>query len=459
MPIQPDNSHRSESREAVMRGIGIVQFNPPAAAKDYLSESEWCRLAWHMHNENGPNDFSMYFIGDNLVPRVAASRRRAISDAIQSTWRSMTEEVEKPFAAVLYPTSQAQTSTWACIDVDHHTASAGAMQHAEWAIKKISTALIGPGVPKSQELAWVIEASGRGYHVFLLSSDHRPVKWWRQMMHNILDTAGLKEQDGIELYPLASGKRMGVRLPGSANPKTWTPTAGAYAVSRFIAVAGLKELISGLPVNFNKRGFSLLLKSEEQGSVKLGTRGDDRPDHWSVSKDAPRLLDRYAINAPSTRHNQLRRLVGDGFQHFGRNVLWEIAAEQHARADPRCGSDLGEHRAEFENLYAGILRNFIAGLNSSEREVYHRLNKQNHRAAFVIVRNFARLAARTGKYGADGSFPFSGQELACRLQIGKRTAYNVRNAFIDFEILQKVSMHIPRVKADYFVWNLPMGDS
>ena len=457
MAVQSDNPRRGKSRETIMRGLGIEWFDPPISAKEYLSEAEWHRLAWHMHNENGPHDFSMYFIGKNDQPRVAASKSRKIADAIQSTWRSMTEEVERPFAAVLYPTNQAQTSTWMCIDVDHHDGSGVGEKHAEWVIKKLSAALLRPEDATLQGLAWILESSGRGYHLFLLSPESRPVREWRRLMSAMLAAAGLIDTDAVELFPLASGRPKGVRLPGSANPKTWNPATGSYFVSRFIAARGLREFISGLPEDFNKRGFPLLLKPE--GQERRGKRTDDCPAPWSGHVDAARLLDRYAINAPSTRHNQLASLVGDGFWHFSRALLWEIAVEQHARATPRCGSDLSEHRKDFESLYNGQFAQFHEGLTTAERDICLKLRTPDAVTAFVIVRNFARYAAIERKYGDDGRFPFSGQDLACRLQIGVRTAYNLRKRLIGMEFLEKVSECIPGEKAEYYRWLLPLGGS
>jgi hypothetical protein len=450
MAMQSDNPRRGELRETITRGLGTVRFDSPIAAKEYLCWEEWHRLAWHMHNGNGPHDFSMYFIGNNDQPRVAASKTRKITDAIQSTWRSITEEVDRPFAAVLYPTSQAQTSTWACIDVDHHDGSAVGITNAEWVIKKLWSVLLKPPDSGLQDVAWILEASGRGYHLFLLSTEPRPVKKWRQLIGCILTAAGLSEADGIERYPLASGKPKGVRLPGSANPKTWNQAAGSYLVSRFIAVRGLREFISGLPEDFNKRRFPLLLKPE--GQEKLRARTNDQPSPWSGHKDAGRLLARYAITAPSTRNNQLTHLVGDGFWHFSREVLWEIAAEQHVLATPRCGSGLDEHRKDFDSLYDGRMAQFHEELTAFEREICLKLKTPDAVTAYVIVRNFARFAATKGKYGDDGRFPFSGQDLACRLQMRIRNAYNLRKRLIGLGFLEKVSECIPGEKAEYFRW-------
>ncbi len=451
--MQSDNPRCGESREAHICGLGIERFDLPIAAKEYLSEAEWHRLAWHMHNENGPHGFSMYFIGKDDQSRVAASKTRKITDAIQSTWRSMNEEADRPFAAVLYPTSQAQTSTWACIDVDHHDGSGGGEKHAEWVVKKLSAALLRPEDAMLQDLAWILESSGRGYHLFLLSSEPQPVKKWRRLMSAILAAADLSDADGIELFPLASGKPKGVRLPGSANPKTWNPAAGSYLFSRFIAVRGLRELISGLPEGFNKRGFSLLLKLE--GRERREKCTDDRPASWTGHVDAKRLLDRYAITAPCTRNNQLTHLVGDGFWHFSHAVLWEIAAEQHARASPQCGSGLDEHREDFDSLHDGMMAQLMDQLTAAERGICAQLKTPDAFMAFVIVMNFARYAETERKYGADGRFPFSGQDLACRLQMGIRNAYNLRKRLIGLEFLEKVSECIPRKKAEYFWWLLP----
>jgi hypothetical protein len=91
---------------------------------------------------------------------------------------------------------------------------------------------------------------------------------------------------------------------------------------------------------------------------------------------------------------------------------------------------------------------------AAEQAICARLKLSHDLAAFVIVRSFARFAATRKKYQADGSFPLSGQDLAIRLQMGVRNAYNLRKRLIQIGCIKKVSEWIRAIKAEYYVWLL-----
>jgi len=419
------------------------------------------RLAWHFHNGNDPFDFAMYLIMNDTTAGVKRSRNVTYPEALKSTWKSMTQVVERPFAAVVYPNQGYPESTWFCIDVDAHSDDPVRARHAWWLVQKLRSG-VDKFLSAPNRLAVLIEKSGRGYHLFFVSPAPTPIRAWTDLRKRLVKQAGLERNEpGLEFFPADSGKRLGVRLPGSANPKTWHPASGDYKVSKFIAASGLKDLLANLPTStameesFNKRRSSPLLLKPVAGTKmdKVPAR-EDSPAPWQTHKDAIRILARHAINGPSSRRKRLASLVGDGIHHFSQEVLWEIASQQHRAADPTCGSDLTTHRQDFEDLYAGMLKEVLAKLAHDELLFYQELGLPPRRTAFLIARNFARHGKKTMKFGPDGRFPLSGQDLACRLQRGIRNSYNDRKHLIERGAFEKVSECVPTHKAEYFVWKL-----
>jgi hypothetical protein len=225
--------------------------------------------------------------------------------------------------------------------------------------------------------------------------------------------------------------------------------------------SGLKDLLKELPQApsleiGNKRDspFITQLPREPGGNPKPA-----RPKALSEHVDAKRLLGTHAITAPSTRHNSMLGLVGDGFFHFSRAQLRSLARLQYEQANPGPQSTLETHSAEFEKAHNGIQSQYPGRLSNAERGILRLLRNSSQKEAFVIVQNFARHAIATRKWGNDHRFPLSGLDLATRLGVEMKTAYRIRNKLIELGCIRKVEDCKPTVEADKFVWLLPLHDA
>ena len=436
----------------------LIELPHPTSIADLLTGEEFKQLAFHMKNRGDSNDFAMAFLGKDGEALIRKSRTRSYSSAIDSTWQSIVEQVDRPFSAIPYSAGNDGRTTWCCFDIDdHHGRGSSPVQ---WLVKKLIEGIGRLTKAPGCNLAVLIEHSGRGWHFFIISSSPRPVPDWLKLMGKVMIMSDLKGEKGIEQFPVQSGKRLGVRLPGSANPKTWNPADGTYKASMILATAGLKELLSRLPPSaqqaemiagstFNQKGTPVWLKPGKPKGAN-----PDRPPPWQDLKDAKRVLDAYAITAPSTRHNQLVRLVADGIQHFAKGVLREIATAQYDQANANCASDLDTHLAEFDDIYQWKMEQILASFSDQEHQVFGGIESPDGRAVFVIARNFATYRPKRPSTWKQGQFPLSGVDLAQRLQIGVRTAYNHRNTLIELGCMRKVADYIKGVKADEFVWLL-----
>ncbi len=436
----------------------LVKLPHPTSIAELLTEEEFKQLAFHMKNLGDPHDFAMGFLAKDGEVLIRKSRTRSYASAVDSTWRSIVEPGGRPFTAIPYSAGDDGSSTWCCFDIDDHHGRD--VSHVHWLVKKLLDGIGRLTEAPGRNLAVLIEHSGRGWHFFIISSGPRPLCEWLKLIGEVTIKSGLKGEKGIEHFPVQSGKHSGVRLPGSANPKTWNPADGTYKVSMILATAELKELLSRLPPSveqaemiagstFNQKGTPVWLKRGKEKGAK-----PDRPLPWQDLKDAKRVLNSYAVTAPSTRHSQLLRLVADGIQHFAKRVLREIATAQYHQGGTNCASDLDTHLAEFEDIYQWKMEQIIASFSDRERQVLASIGGDDYRSAFLITRNFATYRPKRPSGWKRGQFPLSGLDLAQRQQTGVGTAYNHRRAMVELGCIRKVADYIKGVKADEFVWLL-----
>jgi len=71
----------------------------------------------------------------------------------------------------------------------------------------------------------ILSASGRGYHVFILANEPRPVGEWAKLLKDTADIIGAPIQDGVcEMFPNEKTAKQefgrGIRVPSSLNPST-----------------------------------------------------------------------------------------------------------------------------------------------------------------------------------------------------------------------------------------------
>lgn len=433
----------------------FIEYERSRKISDMLSEEQFYALSLHLHNGNEPQEFSMAISHEDGSWDYYTAKRQRFPVAVRSTWQSIVDQSDYPFASTVKAKNPAQTSHWAAFDVDAHDEAF--RPHAEWLLRKI----LGV-IRKFDEdaLAFapcaLIEDSFRGFHIWLISPKPHNIRKWRQLISNILFQAGVDSGDGVETFPSSSerGLGSGLRLPGSANLNSWHPGRGSYSCSKIIADRGLTGLVESLPAPdwssfaeevVNKRGVLFVNKKEPSKPKKLN-------DH----KDAKRILERYAIRTPSSRHNQLCGLVGDGFFHFSRAQLRSLANYQYGDADPRPMSKLEEHLAEFDEAYAGWEKQIDARMSKEELACLGSLRGKNIRSAFIIAQNFARLAKTSRKWGPDGRFPLSGLDLACRLGSHTNTGYSARSKLIEAGAIRIAEESKGTHQAARFVWLLPM---
>jgi hypothetical protein len=149
---------------------------------------------------------------------------------------------------------------------------------------------------------------------------------------------------------------------------------------------------------------------------------------------------------PRSRHGKLSKLVGTAFFQVGRNIALENARLQYGEANPSPATPLAEHLAEFDELWSGLERKWLAKLSTSERLKFDALPTDHWREAFRIVRNWSQADSPDFKIVRD--------RLAERLGVSKPTGSNIRRRFCALGILRKTADYVPHKLACRYQWIL-----
>jgi hypothetical protein len=136
------------------------------------------------------------------------------------------------------------------------------------------------------------------------------------------------------------------------------------------------------------------------------------------------------------------------FYQVGKDVAQTLAATQFRTKTAATKADETEHLASFEKLWAGLAEKWTASLSTAEREIFTRLETENERDAFRIVRSFGRKAAQDGV----ADFPIVRDNLAQRLGITGKGAAWIRDKLARLGAVVKTADYIPNKSAARFRW-------
>jgi hypothetical protein len=404
----------------------------PRLANEVWNRDQWFSLAWHLHNGNGQFEFVFGWFGANAKnggrPEAiyVKSKGVLVSKAIPWAWSSLCGKGTKKIAIVFYSQNSAALSRWASVDFDAHSGDPGEAETAHRRAFDFFKAILN-----LTEIHVILEASGRGWHVWLLSKKFRPCRDWTALLNAKLVECGIPATE-CELFPPpateANPHGKGMRAPGCWSPATQEP-------SRI-----LWENIG-----------SILAKSKR--SVSLKEKDDSLP--FSSFPLYPRLLpllDEFAIVKVSTRRKFLQKLCGQLFHQTGLGMAQRFAAEHFARRRISTNADDREHIEEFGDFWAGLHRRWVAELTDSERIAFESLATDYEHDAFRIIRSYARNA--TAHQQAD--FPIGRDDLAKRIGITGPGAGILIQRFCGDNpaILQRTQEYVPHKLAARYRWLL-----
>jgi hypothetical protein len=414
-------------------GTGILTNLPARPAKEIYTREQWFNLCWHLHNRNGDFDYGIGWFGLNTknggTPEAIYSRskRTPVSKAIPWAWSSLCGKGHKKIAVVFYPKNAAGQSRWAGVDFAAHSTDpeeqpVQAREAQANAMQFFRSVLNIPGIYV------ILEMSGRGWHVWLLSKDFRPCDDWTALLADKLVECGITIE-GLELFPpvgaIASRFSRGMRAPGCWSPAKQTPSLILFE-------------------NFSQ----FLTENREVGSPKR--EKDISLSSLSLYSHSLPYLELFAIHKVSTRHNLLLSLTGSLFHQVGRGMAERFASEQFTRSTRKPKSTEQGHLRDFGDCWSGLHQKWLASLSPAERAAYEALHTELERDAFRIIRSFA------GKATKDNSTDFRivRDDLAARIGMTGKGAGLLVQRFIEAGILKRSAEYVPHKFAARYQFTL-----
>ncbi|HUZ06586.1 MAG TPA: hypothetical protein VMV89_03780 [Candidatus Paceibacterota bacterium] len=407
----------------------------PKRADAVFTRNEWTALCEHLHNGNSTTHFVMGFRDKEGCKKYVRSKKLAVGRAISWSWQSITTP-QKPqkLAFVPYSTNERQQSRWGCMDFDAHN---GESERArELAFAAFRVLLNAPG------LAVILEMSGSGgWHVWAISPDFYDTREWIRLLKSVASTIGTVIADAVcEIFPpdsLPSRFGKGMRAPGCWNPGTEMHNEIVWENCRTSLESVLLGKSKNAPLNGNR------LESHFPDTKK--------EDSFSASLyRETELLQKLGIMATGTRNKKLGNLVGEIFHQVGRGMAQRLAIAQFRGKTAATKADETGHMESFEKLWAGLADRWTATLSTAERKIFTRLETENERDAFRIVRSFGRKAEQDG--AAD--FPIVRDSLAARLGVTGKGAAWIRDKLAKMGAIRKTANYVPNKFAARFKWLL-----
>jgi hypothetical protein len=395
----------------------------PKRADAVWTRHEWTSLCEHLHNGNGTTHFVMGFRDADGCKKYVRSKRLRVDRAISWSWQSISGSPKSRLAFVPYSTNERQQSRWGGMDFDAH--NSGEPDRArQLSFAAFRVLLNAPG------LAVILETSGSGgWHVWAISPDFHDTRVWIRLLKSVASTIGTVIAAGVcEIFPpdsLPSRYGKGMRAPGCWNPGTETCSQIVWENVR----TSLDSVLSGksktVPLNVNG-----LESHFPDTKKKTSFSPSSFPNYHELD-----LLQRLGITATGTRNKKLGNLVGEIFHQVGRDMARRLATAQFRTKTATTNADEVKHLASFENHWTGLAEKWTAKLSAAEREIFTRLETENERDAFRIVRSYARKAEQDGAT----DFPIVRDNLGDRLGVTGKGAAWIRDKLAKRGALQVAS--------------------
>jgi len=483
-----------------------VAHHPPVRIDTFMTKEQFVRLASHMGSGNPISHFLVVHKDENGKPRFSKARSsKRAKDHASWTYDTITDKAKIKTSMGVYCKNEQNQSTWGAIDFDAHQSGQDELAKNR-AIRAFTLEL------EYRDRYLILSASGRGYHIFSITKEPRPVQAWTKELKTVCDTIGAPVIDGeCEIFPndrtpsQETGKA--IRLPGTMNPTTGEiEMILADTIMPLLDKLELEELKEKGEENSTLRSKKSLpledLRDREvnnssyehkhgmgsagrQGQASAGRssagssagssgegclRDEDTPEHRSVKEGTAVWLDGKAVRVLSlstarlieqvlahhpitrkgTRHGALLRLAGDLSHKFGFEVAEKVAKEHYERYRGNVSTGKVEHMAEFRRAWKSLLKAKIKRMTAPERNCYDKAKTEAQRELIILCRSFAEFN--------NGDFPLPQQSTADRLSLFDNTsAKYVIDKLIDFGGLTKTAEAKRNNKAARYKWNFYEG--
>ena len=403
---------------------------PPEKVDRILTKDQFVALARHMMNGNPISHFLVVHRDGDRGAKYSKARpnRRADSHA-RWAWDTITDKAKIKTSLGFYAKNQDNQSTWGALDFDAHSSGADLESQKQRAIRAFTLLL------EYRDRYLILSASGRGYHVFMLANEPRPVAEWNRVLTN---TVSLLPEGQCELFPADGTEKhpvgKAIRMSGTYNPssdsveliiaETIRPLLDSLERSNTATLKSNsfspRQLIRDREANSYSYSIALPSWTEEHApkeklclSTKIASKSLAKSRSFtspSTDKLVEQILLKYPIKQKSARNDVLVSLAGELFCKFGYELSEAIVEAHYRRNETNINTSLDAHKREFGALWQYIISKTIDTFSASERAIYDQLQTDPQQEAFFIIRSFANL--RSGD-----DFPVAQLSLADRLSI------------------------------------------
>jgi TOTE conflict system primase-like protein len=416
---------------------------PPVRLDTFMTKRQFVLLAMHMLNGNPISHFLAVWRDekDGSAHFVKAKLHRRADAAASWAYDSLNGRAQRKTSIGCYPKNSNNESTWGAFDIDDHSgANVLAKELAEHAF---SLCL------HYRDRTVIMSDSGRGYHIFVLAEEPRPVSEWTRLLTDVAIGAGIPIEDGIcEIFPSDKTENQetgrAIRLPGTINPVTGKP--------ELIMADTIMPLINRLENNQKTSTLrsesnlpSKLLRDKRSRYILLQTQAQGSFASTATKELIEKTLAKFEIKTKSTRSKTLVRMTGELLHKFGRQLSEQIVRWHYEKYQENVTTSLKDHMEEFIAVWNRFRARDIKNLCPKERRIFEQLKSEPLQEAFLLLRSFSRHAK-----GAD--FPVGQSSLADRISITQRGAGYVITKLTQLDAIEKTANAITNSKAARYKW-------
>ena len=293
----------------------------------------------------------------------------------------------------------------------------------------------------------ILSASGRGYHVFILANEPRPVAEWAHLLKDTADIVGAPIQDGIcESFPNEKTAEQkvgrGIRVPGSLNPATGeVELILADTIRPLLDRLARQAAPKNATLTSNSLGPRQLVRDKE--TVSYSYPHKVRFASSSTQRLIEAVLAKHPITEEGTRNGVLVKLTGELFHKFGFGLSERVVARHYELYEGNVTTGRDEHTRQFRDAWRWCRRKEERRLSDSERRTLGALRTEPQREGFFLCRSFSKLRRE---------FPLSQLSFADRLSITQQGAGYVIARLVAVGAIKKTADAITNRESACYRW-------
>jgi hypothetical protein len=430
MANQPD-SHRTHPNWGPQIDEDIEEVlkndSPPDGVPihELLTNQGWMQLCEQLQNGNRSDVFQRIYRDGRKSKRVRNTLKATPYMNIASwAWDCLRGQATVDTSIGFYSQDAKGMTCWGGADFDAHDPNESKRRKEIAELFRSAVRTFGALAAAFPEALVIFEASGQGFHLFLIRMERVAVSEMHDAIRDVVRKGG---GNGVEVVPSSRVCKVGKALRA---PGTWNPAVDAN--SMILGVAWPSEVdgqldqswwLAGTSPKLPERDFvlSVLFRATNDQSGQKDRRSKPYRESRPVRTPTEIWNDEgadFAIERPRTRYQKMLRLVGEKFYQYSRAVVMEFVRLQFECKTVPTDANWEEHLADADRAFSGMVAQWHERVPHEIRQFHDRQRTPVRRAAVRILENF-------GKYADAMEFPCSQRTLAERLGITKQAASKI----------------------------------